>query len=137
MASVTAEATTTHRLPAILRQSRPALPCLPDRHRSPVSGRVHAGKKTVARQNDRMSSPYDTGRFAGVSGLDQVATHADVVTVVEQMLTDLRAHPEAWENHTLERFLDALAASLGAKKPPAQPTWKLLAETLVMASGYE
>jgi hypothetical protein len=76
---------------------------------------------TTARQNDRMSSPYGTGRFAEVSGLDQVATHADVVTVVEQMLTDLRGHPDAWENHTLERFLDALAASLGAKKPPAQP----------------
>jgi len=50
------------------------------------------------------------------------------------------------ENHTLDRFLDALAACLDAVPPlhanrgeqlPTQPTWKLLAELLVMASGYE
>lgn len=62
------------------------------------------------------------------------------------MLTDLRTHPTAWENPTLERFLDALAARLEAlptlylnrgEQLPDQPTWKLLAETLVAASGYE
>jgi len=93
-----------------------------------------------------MNSPYDTGRFAEVAGLDQVATHTDVAAIVEQMLADLRAHPSEWENATLERFLDALAASLQAlparyanqgEQLPDQPTWKLLAETLVTASGYE
>lgn len=42
-----------------------------------------------------------------------------------------------WENQSLERFLDALAACLDAQEPAAAPTWKLLAETLVKASGYE
>jgi hypothetical protein len=93
-----------------------------------------------------MSSPYDTGRFAQVADLDQVATHTDVAVVVEQMLADLRAHPAEWENATLERFLDALATCLEAlparytnrgEQLPDQPTWKLLAETLVTASGYE
>jgi hypothetical protein len=93
-----------------------------------------------------MSSPYDTGRFADVTGLDQVATHADVAGIVEQMLADLRAHPTDWENATLERFLDALAACLDglpsrytnqAEQLPDQPTWQLLAEVLVTASGYE
>jgi len=30
------------------------------------------------------------------------------------MFDDLRAHPTEWENSTLERFLDALAASFDA-----------------------
>jgi hypothetical protein len=95
-----------------------------------------------------MTSAYDTGRFADVSDQDLAAvrTHTDVAQIVEQMLTDLRAHPDEWENPTLERFLDALAASLDALEPlhtnrgeavPSQPTWKLLADVLVKASGYE
>jgi hypothetical protein len=93
-----------------------------------------------------MSSPYDTGRFADVGDLDQVASHTDAARIIEQMLDDLRAHPDEWENSTLERFLDALAASLEGLPPlyanrgepfPAAPTWKLFTEALVMASGYE
>lgn len=71
---------------------------------------------------------------------------SDVVDVVQQMLADLRAHPTAWENPSLERFLDALAGCLEAvpggdvvhgERAPAQLTWRLLAEILVKASGYE
>ncbi|SDZ43633.1 hypothetical protein SAMN05444365_11630 [Micromonospora pattaloongensis] len=91
---------------------------------------------------------YETGRSADISAtdLDRVASHADVAHIVERMLHDLRAHPDAWENGTLERFLDALAASFDALPPlhanrgermPDQPTWKLIAEVLVMATGYE
>jgi hypothetical protein len=93
-----------------------------------------------------MDSSYDTGRFAEVSGLDEVTTQSDVVDVVEQMLADLRSQPTAWENSSLERFLDAFAACLDATPggagghgghAPVQPTWRLLAEMLVKASGYE
>ncbi len=93
-----------------------------------------------------MSNPYETGRFAEVSGLDQIASHTDLARVVNEMLSDLRRHPSDWENPTLERFLDALSASLEGlpslyanrgESFPDQPTWKLLAEALVMASGYE
>ena len=95
-----------------------------------------------------MTSSYDSGRFTEISDQDIAAVHShtDVARIVEQMLADLRAHPDEWENPTLERFLDALAASLDAVEPlhanrgeavPSQPTWKLLAELLVMASGYE
>jgi hypothetical protein len=59
-----------------------------------------------------MSSGYETGRFANVGDLSQVSSHTDVAQVAERMLTDLRDHPAEWENPTLERFLDALAASL-------------------------
>jgi hypothetical protein len=93
-----------------------------------------------------MSTPYDTGRSAEVSGLDHVATHSDVAAIVEQMLADLRTHPTEWENHTLDRFLEALTAVLHGlpslrsnrgEQLPDQPSWKLLAETLVAATGYE
>lgn len=93
-----------------------------------------------------MSSPYDTGRFAEVDGLGQVSSHADAARIVVQMLDDPRAHPTEWENPTLERFLDApagrqeglpgLYANRG-EQFPTQPTWKLLTEALVSASGYE
>lgn len=99
-----------------------------------------------ARQDARMSTPYETGRFAEVRDLDQIASRADVARVVREMADDLRCNPSAWENSTLERFLDALSASLSALPNlytnrgegfPDQPNWKILAELLVMASGYE
>ncbi|WP_416903041.1 hypothetical protein [Micromonospora echinospora] len=93
-----------------------------------------------------MSIPDETGRFAQVGGLDQIASRADVARVVREMADDLRRNPSAWENSTLERFLDALSVSLSAlpnlyanrgESFPDQPNWKILAEMLVMASGYE
>jgi hypothetical protein len=91
-------------------------------------------------------SSYETGRPADVTDVDQVRSAADAARIVEQMLDDLQRHPTEWENNTLARFLEALSASLDAlpslhakrgEPMPDQPTWKLLAETLVMASGYE
>jgi hypothetical protein len=93
-----------------------------------------------------MNGPYETGRFADVGNLDQVSSHADVALVVLRMLGDLSEHPDEWENHTLERFLDALAASLAGlpglyanrgEQFPDTGTWQALARALVMASGYE
>ncbi len=36
-------------------------------------------------------------------------TREDVVTTIRMLLTDLKANPDAWENPTLERYLDAMA----------------------------
>lgn len=104
----------------------------------------------LARNKPRYGDPlsYETGRFAEVDdeALDGVRTHLDVAAIVDQMSADLRQHPDEWENHTLERFLDALAATLGALDSlhhnrdevlPDPPTWKVIAEALVIASGYE
>ena len=99
-----------------------------------------------SRHHDRMSNPYETGRPADVTGLDQVESNADAARIVEEMLHDLQCHPTEWENGTLERFLEALSASLDSLPNsyanrgvqfPNPPTWKLFAELLVMASGYE
>ncbi len=62
------------------------------------------------------------------------------------MRADLADHPHEWENHTLERYLDALAAMIDSvdsllanrgENLPKQPSWALIAELLVGASGYE
>ncbi|KAB1918899.1 hypothetical protein F8280_27650 [Micromonospora noduli] len=93
-----------------------------------------------------MRNPLETGRSAEVGEFDQIASHDDAARVVDEMLSDLRQHPDEWENPTLEHFLDALSASLSALpylyanqggSLPDLPTWKLLADVLVMASGYE
>jgi hypothetical protein len=88
-----------------------------------------------------MSPDYETGRFAHVTDIDQVATAADVQRVLSEMRSDLQNHPDEWENPTLDRYLDALAASVEtleeAHSGGQQPTWRLVAELLVKASGYE
>jgi hypothetical protein len=98
------------------------------------------------RNHDAMSSPYDTGRFARVNGINDATGHTDVARIVAQMLADLDANPTAWENHDLGRFLDALTRSLRAlprlyanrgDQFPTSPTWRTFAEALVMATGYE
>ncbi len=90
---------------------------------------------------------WETGRPAYVGNLlDEVVRHRDVAQVVEAMLADLRAHPGDWENATLDRYLDALAALIDSvdsllvnrgQKPPNRPNWRLVAELLVGATGYE
>jgi hypothetical protein len=98
------------------------------------------------RDDSNMRVPYDTGRFADVDGISNVTTITDVADVVQRMLSDLLAHPDEWENPTLESFLEALAASLRGiphgyanrgEQFPKEPNWRIVAEVLVMASGYE
>jgi hypothetical protein len=75
----------------------------------------------------------ETGRFASVEA-SRVVTRQDAALLVEAMVDDLRQHPDEWENHTLERFLEALASG---RTWPEQLSWRVLAEALTMASGYE
>jgi hypothetical protein len=93
-----------------------------------------------------MNGYYDTGRIAQVGDVTDVATRADAVRLIADMLADLEANPTAWENHDLASFLEALAVSLNAlpglyanrgEEFPASPTWKMFTEALIMASGYE
>ncbi|MGO4616409.1 hypothetical protein AB4305_19230 [Nocardia sp. 2YAB30] len=84
---------------------------------------------------------YETGRFADITpaDVDAVSSRTHTVQIVHRMLHDLRAHPDEWENHTLDRFLEALAACLADNERynTAQPTWTLLTRALVTATGYE
>lgn len=101
---------------------------------------------SVVRHDCFVSPAFETGRFAHVADLGEVVTLGDVQRVVHEMRADLLAHPGEWENPTLDRYLDAFAATLDAleslhvnrgEQLPDQPTWRLVAELLVKASGYE
>lgn len=84
-----------------------------------------------------MVNEWATGRFADVGELDEhVRDQGDLARVVEAMHADLVAHPDEWENHTLERYLEALAAVMADNDAPA-PSWSQIARFLVAASGYE
>jgi hypothetical protein len=52
-----------------------------------------------------MNSEYETGRPGDVNDdlLANVHDHNDVARVIEQMRSDLREHPDEWENPTLDR----------------------------------
>lgn len=98
------------------------------------------------RHDGRVKGPYETGRFADVGDVSQVGSRIDLARVIQLMLSDLLAHPDEWENPTLDGFLEALEASLRGlpglyanrgEQLPEDPTWKIFAEALVMASGYE
>jgi hypothetical protein len=95
-----------------------------------------------------VTSDYETGRPANIDeeSLVRVHDHDDVARVIEQMRTDLLEHPAEWENNTLARYLEALAAVLEAlpalytnrgEPLPEAPTWRMVAEALVWATGYE
>lgn len=90
---------------------------------------------------------WQTGRFAEVSGVEQVASREDAQRVIAQMRADLaRRGAREWENPTLDRFLEALETVLGGlpgrpgsqdETESAQSCWALLAQVLVAATGYE
>ncbi|GAA1597418.1 hypothetical protein GCM10009804_62330 [Kribbella hippodromi] len=91
-----------------------------------------------------MTDQWQSGRSADVGELlDRVGDHRDLARVLEVMRAD---HLHEWENQTLERYLGALAAIVGSldgllanrgEDLPEQPSWALVAELLVAASGYE
>jgi len=66
-------------------------------------------------------------------------TREDVITTIQNLLADLKANPDSWENATLERYLDAMAAWLegSGKKYNQPPSWDLIIEMLEAAKIYE
>ena len=75
-----------------------------------------------------------------------VVSRDDFVGFVKAMGKDLRDNPAAWQNATLEAFLEALAAWVEemdgyfinqGKSVPVQPDWKIAADMLMAARTYE
>ncbi|HTI97382.1 MAG TPA: hypothetical protein VL527_00660 [Dongiaceae bacterium] len=66
-------------------------------------------------------------------------TRADAVQAIRHLLTQLENNPNSWENPTLDRYLDSLAAWLEAsgKKADRTPSWDLIIEMLEAAKIYE
>ena len=78
--------------------------------------------------------------------IETIRTRADLIAFLQELHQDHRDNPQAWENNTLERFLEALAAwtqdmdgcYLNQKLPaPEQPEWKTFAHMLIAATMYE
>jgi hypothetical protein len=69
----------------------------------------------------------------------------DLVAVVTRMRTDLAENPDGWENPTLERFLEAMAAWLAmfpqsyvnTDQVVPNPDWRFVADVLLAARVYE
>lgn len=75
-----------------------------------------------------------------------VRTKRDFVKFVSALQDDLVQNPEAWENASLDRFLDALGAWIGdmdgwflnrGEPVPEQPDWSMVASMLMAARTYE
>ena len=83
---------------------------------------------------------------------ESVTSRADFVRFVQALLADWHASDRAermtpsppygpatggWENPTLDRFLEALAAYAADAPLPEQPSWRTFAEVLATAKVYE
>ncbi|GAA4693245.1 DUF7660 family protein [Nocardioides conyzicola] len=84
---------------------------------------------------------HETGRAADAESAD-VVSRDDFADLVQAALEDFRTGGEAeWENGTLDRFLDGLAAFADARivggGDQERPTWRLFGEMIVAATGYE
>lgn len=78
--------------------------------------------------------------------IDKIQTREDFIKFVTLLRKDFSQNQEEWENPTLERYLEGLeqsAEDIDGKylnrneNFPVQPSWKLLAELLLMAAYYE
>ena len=66
-------------------------------------------------------------------------TREDAVRKMYQLIADLSANPEGWENPTLDRFLEAMAAWLDSAKMSqvSEPSWNLICDLLEAGKIYE
>jgi hypothetical protein len=58
---------------------------------------------------------------------------------LRKLREDLQTNPDAWQNHTLPDYLEAIEAWLEATKDraPAQPTWDFVVGLLGVGKIYE
>jgi hypothetical protein len=77
---------------------------------------------------------------------NSIRSREDFVSFVRALRADLYDNPETWENGSLERFLEALAASAQnldcghvkqGKPALQQPDWKELGDMLMAAKVFE
>jgi len=77
---------------------------------------------------------------------ESVNSKSDFVQFVEGLRADLAKNPDEWENPTLDRFLDAIAAWTAtsdnyyrntARPVPDNVSWRFFAEVLAAARIYE
>jgi hypothetical protein len=79
--------------------------------------------------------------MSGVCALGRYSlkNRQDVVVAIEGLLVDLKKNSESWENPTLERYLEAMAAWVedSGKRYDQPPSWEFIIEMLNAARIYE
>jgi hypothetical protein len=78
--------------------------------------------------------------------LDQIITREDFVSFIKALASDYINSPDKWENSTIDRYLEALAAwvedmdgyyrNMG-ETVPVDIDWKAFANMLMAAKMYE
>ncbi|WOX26428.1 DUF7660 family protein [Streptomyces solicathayae] len=77
---------------------------------------------------------------------DEIRTRDELVAFVRELHEDYVSRGHDWENHTLDRFLEALAAWMASsdgwywnagKDLPADGDWTFIARALKAATRYE
>ena len=66
-------------------------------------------------------------------------TREDAVAAIRNLLCSLEEKPASWENPTLDRYLESMAAwleSYGDKHAP-EPSWDFIVQMLEAAKIYE
>ena len=56
---------------------------------------------------------------------------------MSDLQADFKTNGQAWENPTLERYLDALGSWVTDSTIPNEPVWRTMARALLAASRYE
>jgi hypothetical protein len=78
--------------------------------------------------------------------VEEIQDRPHFVEFVRDLIGDLRTNPGKWENHTLESYLEAVAAwaedcegyyKSRGETAPQTPSWKFLGELLLAAKLYE
>jgi hypothetical protein len=74
-----------------------------------------------------------------------VQTREQLIDFIRDLRDDYETNNTAWDNPTVDRYLDALVRLLvridafyqSGETIPDQPSWQLIAELLLSASSYE
>jgi hypothetical protein len=78
--------------------------------------------------------------------VDRIASRRDLTDFIEKLRDDLQKNPDDWENPSLERFLEAMAAWVEAMDQcyrnqglefSEDQSWKTFATILLAARTYE
>ena len=62
---------------------------------------------------------------------------AEDAAFVTNLRADIMLNPSAWENATLEAYLEDLSAFLNDTKLNEEPKWRTMAKILLAARKYE
>lgn len=89
------------------------------------------------------TSAVPDGGVTSTEGLEAAAanlsTRLELAAFIGYLHADLKSNPDAWENGTLDRFLEAMQAWLkdSDASESIDPKWRAFAQTLLAARVYE